>query len=76
MATYFPEKYWTREKVSEHLDRLVETLGAQTIIDNINCQFDIDGAAWFVEQLEHDYEIEDEFDEEDEEDEEDEDEEK
>lgn len=67
MATYFPEKYWTREKVGEHLDRLVEILGAQTIIDNINCQFDVDAAAWFVEQLEHDYELDDEEEEEDEE---------
>lgn len=61
MATYFPKKYWAdREKIDNHLQRIVDILGPQTVIDNINTMFDIDTAAWFVEQLERDYDLEEE----------------
>ena len=50
MATYYPEKYWAdREEIDNHLQRIVDILGPQTVINNINTMFDIDTAAWFVE---------------------------
>ena len=57
MAHYFPKQYWTRERVDDHLRLLVEYFGEETIIDNINRMFDVDAAAWFVEQLENDLDI-------------------
>lgn len=57
MSRYIPEQQLSREKVDEHLQNLIEILGYETIVDHINRQFDVDTAAWFVEQLEKDYDI-------------------
>lgn len=57
MAHYFPKDYWTRERVDDHLRLLVEYFGEESIIDSINRMFYVDAAAWFVEQLEKDLDI-------------------
>ena len=57
MATYIPRKPLTREEIDSKLDFLVEVLGLETIVDNINRYFDVDTAAWFVEELEKDYDL-------------------
>ena len=58
MSKYIPKQQLSREEVDEHLQTLIDILGYETIVDNINRQFDVDTAAWFVEQLEKDYDLE------------------
>lgn len=57
MASYIPKQQLTREEIDKHLDNLIEVLGYEVIVDNINRQFDVDTATWFVEELEKDYEL-------------------
>lgn len=57
MANYIPKQQLSREEIDKHLDNLIGILGYEVIVDNINRYFDVDTAAWFVEELEKDYEL-------------------
>lgn len=57
MNRYIPKQQLTREEIDKHLDNLIGILGYEVIVDNINRYFDVDAAAWFVEELEKDYEL-------------------
>lgn len=57
MNRYIPKQQLSREEVDDHLQILIDILGCETIVDNINRQFDVDTVAWFVEQLEKDYDL-------------------
>lgn len=57
MSNYFPKVALTREEVDNRLQHIIDVIGIETVVDNINTMFDVDTAAWFVENLENDYDI-------------------
>lgn len=57
MSNYFPKVSLTREEIDNRLQHIIDVIGIETVVDNINTMFDVDTAAWFVENLENDYDI-------------------
>lgn len=51
------EHFLSRAECQELLEQIVEMLGAETVVDEINTQFSSDDVSWFIEELDKDYEL-------------------
>lgn len=52
-----PRKYLDRGECQELLEQIVSLLGAETVVNEINCKFSSDDVAWFIGEIDSEYEL-------------------